>query len=196
MAKKPAKKPRPPAADPPPPAAPPDEVIDPHRVHELFGLPGPYDPGKPPPTLPGYATIWDPGVSIATVRAKFRDLFYHDTWAGHRFARATDQWRWRQIKVSPIEPGKPYEEQLKKLPKGDEVASAREVVAYLALRFLATGDRLETTRLRCRETLDSGRRVIVGPFHPLGLDLATVSDDWVSPGIGLAAVFTPAPRRR
>ena len=64
-------------------------------------------------------------------------------------------------------------------------------MTFLVLHFLATGERLDVLRLRCRDVTESGRRVIVGPFHDLGLDIANVSDAWASPGIGLAELYLP-----
>lgn len=194
MAKKRAAKPPTATTVPPTPDAdsPTIEVIDPQRVHELFGLPGPYEPPKPPPSVPGYHTLWDPGVSVLTARLKFPKLFCHTDWLDKEpFAKASDQWRWRQVRVVPVGVGETFADQEKKLSRGDEVASAREVVVSLVLHALATEERFDIPRLRCRDVLPSGRRVVVGPFHPLGLELANVADHWQSPGIGLAAVFTP-----
>src|SRR5205085_2867283 len=95
---------------------------DPLKVHELLGLPAPYDPPKPPPDWPGYLTFWDPGKSILDLRQRLRSLFYPMEWYEKlEFARATDLAQWRQVRLAPIEPGKAYPEQLVKLPKGDEV---------------------------------------------------------------------------
>lgn len=175
----------------PPPTAPP-AVLDPQRVHELFGLPAPLDPPKAPPPVPGYLAVWDPGASVLDVRRRHPHLFHPADWFDKEpFARASDRWQWRQVRLAPVEVGKPFDEQVGKLSRGDEVASAREVVVYLALVALTTGVPPETVRLRCRDTLPSGRRVCVGPFHPTGLELVNVADQWASPGIGLAAVFTP-----
>ena len=51
-------------------------------------------------------------------------------------------------------------------------------------------------RWRCKDVLASGRRAIVGPFHPLGLDIANVSDEWKSPGICLSVMCTPVVRKK
>src|SRR5581483_6837672 len=40
------------------------EPLSPEKVHALFGIAGPYDPPPAPPELAGYATFWDPGISI------------------------------------------------------------------------------------------------------------------------------------
>jgi hypothetical protein len=180
------------AKTPDPPSA--SESLTPQRVHELFGLPGPYEPPPPPVGVKGFVTWWDPGVSIQSLVKKHRALFYLKDF-GERFAKDTDSWKWKQIKLEAVEPGKTFEEQRKNLLVGEPPA-ARELVTYLILHFLATGERLEVQRLRCRDVAESGRRVIVGPFHELGLDIATVSDAWKSPGIGLAAVLVPAPKKR
>ncbi len=170
--------------------------LSPKEVHKLFGLPGPYDPPPAPMSLVGYATYWDCGISIERLREKHRPLFYPTDFLDRaRFAKETDSWKWRQIRPAPVEPGHPFAEQKKKLADADTPAAARELVMFLVLHFLATGERLELDRLRCRDVLPSGRRVIVGPFSPLGLDIGTVSDGWESPGIGLSAIFTP-PRGR
>ena len=53
-----------------------------------------------------------------------------------------------------------------------------------------TGERLDLGRLRCKDLSESGRRMTVW-FSPMGFDLASVSDDWKSPGIGLSVMSTP-----
>ena len=166
--------------------------LSPKEVHEMFGLPGPYDPPPAPMSLVGYVTFWDCGISIERLREKHRSLFYpNDFLDKARFARETDAWKWRQIRLTPIEPGKPFAEQQVRLTNADTPAAARELVTFLVLHFLATGGRFEMDRWRCRDILPSKKRVIVGPFSPFGLDIGTVSDEWESPGIGLSAIFTP-----
>jgi hypothetical protein len=166
-----------------------NEPLSPQKVHELFGIHGPYEPPPPPVGLHGFVTFWDPGVSIQSLVKKHRALFYLSDFP-ERFARDTDSWRWKQIRLGPIEPGKTFAEQRTKLLLG-EPPVARELVTFLVLHFLVTGERIEMDRLRCKDVLESGRRVIVGPFHALGLDIGCVSDAWTSPGIGLAAVVVP-----
>lgn len=67
---------------------------------------------------------------------------------------------------------------------------------YLVLKYLTTGQRPEINRWRCRDVLPSGRRLIVGPFLDLGLDIASVADEWKSPGVALGAVFVPQEKRK
>src|SRR5438552_16626866 len=55
-------------------------VLTPQQVHELLGLPGPYEPPRAPPPWPGYLTFWDPGISIAELRRKQPSLFYPVDW--------------------------------------------------------------------------------------------------------------------
>jgi hypothetical protein len=170
------------------------DPLDPAKVHELFGLHGPYEPPPPPVPTKGYVTWWDPGVSIQSLVKKHRELFYlHDF--PEPFAKETDSWKWRQLRLDPIEPNLPFAEQAKKLRTDDEPARARELVTFLVLHFLSTGVRLELDRWRCQDVLPSGRRVIVGPFHPLGLDIGNVSDVWKSPGIWLSAMSTPVRKK-
>ena len=86
--------------------------LSPKEVHELFGLPGPYDPPPAPMSLVGYVTFWDCGISIKRLREKHRTLFYPSDFLDKaRFARETDAWKWRQVRLTPIEPGKPFAEQ-------------------------------------------------------------------------------------
>ena len=149
---------------PPPPERPAPEIVEPAKVHELFGLPGPYDPPKTPPPWPGAATFWDCGISINELRRRHRDFFPNADWLDSaRFAKDSDSWKWRQINPTPVGLGETFEGQRKKLSKGDEPPAARELVAYLVLHFLSTGKRVEITRLRCRDVMPSGRRVLVGP---------------------------------
>jgi hypothetical protein len=171
----------------------PIEPLDPKAVHELFGLPGPYDPPPPPVRLNGFLTFWDPGVSIQSLVQKHRALFYLKDFP-ERFAKDTDSWRWKQLKLLAAEPGEVFADQRKKLRLGEPPAT-REVVTFLILHFLATGERLEIPRLRCKDVTESGRRVIVGPFHELGLDIANVSDLWKSPGIGVAEMIVPTRKK-
>lgn len=169
------------------------EPPSPEKVHELFGLPGPYEPPARPLGLKGFVTFWDPGVSIRSLVKKHRRLFYLADFP-QRFAGETDSWRWKQIKLSAADPGETFAEQRKKLKLGEPPA-AREVVVFLVLHFLATGERIQIPRLRCRDISETGRRLIVGQFHELGLDIGNVSDEWKSPGIGLAEVIVPTRRK-
>ncbi len=171
------------------------EPLDPKKVHELLGLHGPYEPPPPPIPTKGYLTWWDPGISIRELVRKHRALFYLTDHDG-AYAKQTDSWKWRQIRLTPIEPNLAFAEQAKKLKAGDEPASARELVTFLVLHFLTTGERLEIDRWRCKDVFESGRRAIVGPFHPLGLDIGNVSDEWTSPGICLSVMCTPVVRRK
>jgi hypothetical protein len=85
----------------------------------LLGLPESYDPPAAPPPWPGCLTFWDPGRSILDLRKRHRSLFYPMDWyEGATFAKQTDAYRWRQLRLTPVEPGKTFEEQLKKLPWG------------------------------------------------------------------------------
>lgn len=172
-----------------------NEPLDPKKAHELLGLPGPYEPPPPPIPTKGYVTFWDPGCSIQTLVKKQRALFYLRDFTD-RFTKDSDSWKWRMLRMVPIEPCLTFAEQEKKLAVGDAPAAARELVTFLVLHFLTTGERLDMDRWRCRDVTESGRRVIVGPFSPLGLDIANVSDAWKSPGIALSAVCTPAARRK
>lgn len=174
------------------------EVRSPQKAHELLSLPGPYDPPAPPIATKGYATWWDPGISINELRRRQKALFCGADWLdGQRFAKDSDSWRWRLLDLTPIGLGETFEEQAQKISRGDEPPAARELVTYLVLHFLATGERLEIPRLRCKDVLSSGRRVVVGPFREDGLEIANVSDRWASPGIALCSAFTPAvPRKK
>lgn len=171
------------------------EPLEPEIVHQLFGLVGPYDPPPPPVPQVGYLTYWDPGVSIQRLREKHRHLFYpNDFLASAKFAKETDSWRWRQLRLDPIEPDLTFPEQEKQLANGDKPAAARELVTFLVLHFLTTGERLDLDRWRCQDIVPSGKRVIVGPFSPMGLDIGSVPDYRTSPGIALSVMFTP-PRK-
>ncbi|MCE9567320.1 MAG: hypothetical protein K8U57_35410 [Planctomycetes bacterium] len=166
--------------------------LSPEQVHKLFGLADPYDPPPEPTALVGYATFWDPGLSIERLREKHRSLFYPTDFLDKaRFTKDTDSWKWRQLRLLPVEPGKPFLEQQKQLTNADRPAAARELVTFLVLHFLTTGERFELERWRCSDVLPSKKRVIVGPFGPLGLDIGTVADSWNSPNISLSAIFTP-----
>ena len=171
------------------------EPLDPKKIHELLGLHGPYEPPPPPVTTKGYVTWWDPGISIRDLVRKHRALFYLKDHDG-AYAKQTDSWKWRQIRLTPIEPDLTFAEQAKKLKTGDEPAFARELVTFLVLHFLTAGERLEMDRWRCKDVSESGRRAIVGPFSPLGLDIANVSDTWKSPGIWLSVMCTPVTRKK
>ena len=105
----------------------------------------------PPPPMPwsGYRTFWDPGLSILSLRERFRSLFYPVDWLDRAaFAKQTEYGTWRQVRIGPILPGQPFEDQAAKVPKGDTLPSARTLVALLVIHLLATGERLDTPRLR------------------------------------------------
>jgi len=187
----------------PTPAAPPAEenpklalLMDPKAMHELLGIHGPYDPVAPPIPTKGYLTWWDPGASVQTLVKKHRELFYLKDFS-ERYAKDSDSWKWRQFRLTPIEPDLTFEDQRKQLKTGDEPAAVRELVTYLLLRFLVTGERLDLGRLRTKDLAASGQRMTVW-FSPMGFDLASVSDKWRSPGIGLLVMSTPIvkPKRK
>lgn len=182
------------AAEVVPPAGEPKtaEPLAPEKVHELFGAHGPYDIPSRPLALSGFVTFWDPGVSIRGVLRKYRDLFYLKDFAD-KFVGATDGWRWKQVRLNAAAVGRPFAEQRTELRVGEPPA-AREVVVFLALLFLTTGERLATLPQRCRDASDSGRRAYVG-FGEFGFDIGNVSDGWASPGIGLAEIVV-APRKK
>jgi hypothetical protein len=172
-----------------------NDPLSPEKVHALFGIHGPYEPPPPPIPTKSYVTFWDPGCSIQTMAKKHRALFYLKDFS-ERFAKDTDSWKWRMIRLTPIEAGLTFAEQETKLATGDKPAAARELVTFLVLHFLTTGERLEIDRWRCADVMPSGRRVVVGPFHELGLDIANVADAWKSPGIALSAICTPVTRKK
>lgn len=172
------------------------DPLSPQKVHELFGIGGPYEPPPPPIPTKGYVTFWDPGQSIQTMAKKHRALFHLPDALTERFAKETDSWKWRMIRQQPIEPGLTFADQEKKLASGDKPAMARELVTFLLLHFLTTGERLEMCRWRCSDVMESGRRVIVGPFSEFGLDIANVSDAWKSPGIALSGICTPLAKKK
>jgi hypothetical protein len=172
------------------------EPRDPKAVHELLGLPGPYEPPPPPIPTRGYVTWWDPGMSINALAKKQPKLFHIPRlFEGERCARDSDSWKWRQWRIEPIGRDLPFEEQRKQLKTGDEPAAVRELVLYFALHFLTTGERLDLGRLRCKDLSEAGRRLTVW-FSPMGFDIASVSDAWKSPGIGLSVMCTPVARKK
>jgi hypothetical protein len=192
MAKSRAKKPEPKAEE----QTKKNEPLDPKKVHELLGLHGPYEPPPPPIPTKGYVTWWDPGCSIQTLVAKKRELFHLPNTIDGKFAKESDSWKWRLIRLEPIEPELTFAEQEEKLAIGDTPATARELVTFLVLHCLTTGQRFEMCRWRCRDVTESGRRVIVGPFGDFGLEIANVSDLWQSPGICLSVMSTPVVRKK
>jgi hypothetical protein len=170
-------------------------VLKPQQVHELLGLPGPYEPPAPPPAMPSFLTFWDCGISINELRRKQPALFSFPDWLdGQAFAKLSDSWKWRQINLTPASLGEPFDSPM--LNCDGDLPLARELVTFLVIHFLATGERSDIPRLRCRDVLLSGRRVVVGPFRDCGLETANVSDRWASPGIGLCAISTPAVKGR
>lgn len=181
-AKKKAEEPKPEAV-----AIPDPPTMDPKRVHELLGVMAPLDPPKEPPGFPDWSNWWDCGMSINALRTKQYRLYYPTWWwTAHTFAKTSESWCWRQLKILPPEP---LDRQLAKLRKGDEEATAREVVLFLATHFLLTGERKEV-RVRTRDKLPDLRRVVVS-FTRFGFDISAVSDEYTSPTLGLAASFTP-----
>jgi hypothetical protein len=166
---------------------------DPKRCHELLGIVGPYDPPALPVPTTNHVTFWDPGCSIQTIAKKQPTLLYRPDWLeGERFARDSDSWKWRQIDMTVSGLGEPFDTPML---SRDDMPLARELVSYLVLHFLATGERLDIPRLRCKDVMPSGRRVVVGPFRDCGLEIANVSDRWASPGIGFCTIATPLVRK-
>jgi hypothetical protein len=154
----------------------------PKAVHEVLGIVEPYDPPPEPIPTKGYVTGWDPGMSVNTLAKKHRDLFYiPKLFEGERCAKDTDLWKCRQWRIEPIAAGEPFEEHRKQLKTGDEPATVREIVLYIALHFLTTGERLDLGRLRTKDVAASGQRMTVW-FSPMGFDIASVFDAWKSSG--------------
>lgn len=168
------------------------EPLAPEKVHEMFGAHGPYDIPPRPLALKGFVTFWDPGVSIRAVVRKYRELFYLKDFP-EKFAGETDGWRWKQMRLNAATAGRPFAEQRTELRLG-EPPTAREVVVFLTLHRLATGERLHTLPQRCRDVSESGRRAFVA-FGDLGFDIGNVSDAWTSPSIGLAEVVVPTRKK-
>ncbi len=177
-------------------ASPPTPIL-PDRVHELLGLPAPFDPPPPPPPWPGTLTVWDPGISIIGLKKSARSLFFPMDWYdAHPFAKTTDLRGWKQLRLTPLLPGQPFAAQEAKLAKCDRSSAARELVTVIVVQFLATGGRPPLPgRLRTREVYDDGKRVCVG-FGPLGFDLSYARDHEARPTLGLAVVSPTAPTKR
>ncbi|MBX9581506.1 MAG: hypothetical protein K2X87_14495 [Gemmataceae bacterium] len=173
--------------------------IDPAKAHALLGtLLPPYNPPPPPAPRLGLVTFWDPGLSITILRARSPVPFCNADWAVKlHFAQLPMGEGWRQLRLLP--PGKEYDRQIDAMAKNEETAHARVVVAYLALAYTSTGTWPDLPRVRCRDVLPSGRRVVVGCFPGFGIELTSVADDWITPGLAVAAVppeAQRAPRRR
>lgn len=98
------------------------------------------------------------------------------------------------VDLEPIKLGEVFAEQAKAAPKGDEIPLDRDVVTFLVIRFLATGERWPACRLRRRDILPSGKRVVVGPFGDNGVEIASRGDSYRSPGVGLASANVPPKR--
>ena len=144
---------------------------------ELLGLPAPIDPPRPLACWPGYATFRDAGRRILDLNRRHPALFCKPAWyEGLAFAKASDVYRWRQLQLEPIKLGEAFDVQSKAVPTGDEIPLARDVVTFLVIRFLSTGDRWPDCRLRCQDVLPSGRRVVVGPFSESGIEIANCGD--------------------
>ncbi|MBX9628253.1 MAG: hypothetical protein K2X82_30925 [Gemmataceae bacterium] len=167
--------------------------LDPAKVHALLQLLPPYNTPPPPAPRPGCVTFWDPGLSVNSFRLKVPALFCHADWAVKlHFAQLPIGEGWRQLRLIPA--GKEYDRQIEALARDEEAAQARVVVTYLALAFLSTGTRPDLPRVRCRDVLPAGRRVVVGCFPGFGIELANVGDAWTTPGLAVVAV-PPAPVR-
>lgn len=178
-------------------ALPPLDGIDPAKASDLLRYITPYNPPPRPYPRPGHVTFWDPGLSIDTLRVKFRAQFFNADWAVKLpFGKAAVVEGWRQLRLIP--PGQGYDRQTDAIANDEETAPARVVVTYLALAFLSAGAWPDLPRVRCRDTLPSGRRVVVGCFPGHGIDLANVGDDWTTPGLAVVAVppVTLPPSRR
>lgn len=163
------------------------DCIPPEEVHRLFGVVGPYGEKEEPIPTKGFTTYWDFGGSLLTIRQKQPHLFsYGHLLEGQAFAKLSDSWRFRQIDMTVSGLGEPFD------PKTPDLPLARELVSYLVLVFLKTGDKIDIPRLRCRDTVPSGRRVCVGPWFESGLEICNVSDRWSGPRMGYCRLLTPA----
>src|SRR6188472_3568582 len=86
------------------------DVIDPKRVHELFSIPGPYEPKEVPIPTKNYVTFWDAGMSINEMRRRKKELFSFPAWLdGQQFAKDSDSWKWRQICLIPFGLNEPFD---------------------------------------------------------------------------------------
>ena len=180
-----------------PAASPPDFVLGFLKVCEVLELDAPQEFPPPPSLRSGFATICDPGLSIVDLRASHPSLFsaMNDWYRNAPFAKQRDIWKWRQIRVAPMEPGKLFEEQSDNLVDGETPAPARAIVTLLIVHHLVTNAYLDIGRLRCSDKLLTGQRVLVGPFGANGLELASCSDRYSSPSVGLSAAFTHEMRK-
>lgn len=149
--------------------------------------------GRPPKSLDGFVTFFDPGFSIAALWASFATrkslLMPIDCSDAQVFAHVTDHPRYRQVRAAavPRSVNKDLATQLRLLSLGEESAPARVVVTGIVVHFLATSKRLFRGQIvRCADKTDDDGHVIVG-FDGSRLCVQESWDAFRSPDIGLAS---------
>src|SRR5439155_982570 len=139
-------------------------------------------------------TFFDPGWSVLTLRAAVADqrgIFNPLSWYDREpFALTGDGPRYRQVRTQPV-PGsarKTFAQQVALLAQGEEVPTARMVLAAVVIHFLATGQRLlPNVYVRCADQTSRGDRVCVGHFVSDGLRMSVDLVDSRYGPVGLAS---------
>lgn len=197
------RKPREPnKADAPTAPTPSVPTFTPERVAELLGLPAALAPPPPPRDRDGFVTLWDPGVSIETLRlqvaARRPAVFYPAPWADGPFARDRGRPGWRHVRthLAPDSLGRPVRDLLALAPLNEEVPTARLVTTCLVLVRLATdtwlyGDRRVLTASRS----PTDRLVQIGGSAEWGILFSWGGDEYASPALGVATALVPPPVR-
>ena len=141
--------------------------------------------GRPPASLPGFVTFFDPGWSILRLRecARLRvfgssqTIFYPQTWYDNEpFAKLQEPPGYRQLQMRAAQDsfGKIFAKQKALVPPDAEIPTARAILMGVVIHFLATGERLVSDHwVRCADQTLCGGLVIVGDFGPHGIDVDT-----------------------
>ncbi len=145
-----------------------------------------------PPPVPGYVTYFDPGWSILILRDAVSDkgsIVCPQNWyEDEPFADFEEELQYRQLRMAAVEDsfGKTFAEQQALVPPGLEIPTARVVLMAMAIRLLASGERLyPSCWVRCVDQTSYSSLVIVGGFDRGGVCVNAASPGYSDGDLGV-----------
>ena len=132
---------------------------------------------------------------LARFRGREKVLFYdQDAYDTMAFARDKGEVRWQLIRKESVDRtfSKPWNEQVWYLNATEVPPYAQTVVYAMIGHYLKTGERLfEKTRVRTADTCPDKRRVHVGDFDVMGLDIGFFTDERRDATLGIGSEQRP-----